>query len=1310
MPPRLRLVLAAGLLLLLGLVATRLRFTSDLAALLPADGVLPRALEHLDRFQLADTLLVEVDGTGASRAELLAAVDALGERLQADPAFRQVRWRVLARDGLALQRAAAPHAVELVPAHLLAERLEPEGLEAALRAQLLKLAGPGGGLFEQSFRQDPLDIGGLTLEQLRASQGPFRVQVQASHFLDSSGQRAVLLVEPVASTMEMGPDAPLIGLIEQHLASCALPADYLGGHRVAAESATSMRDDVQRAALLGTGALLLLALLGFRSLRPAVGALGPLAVASLATLAVAALLSPVHGINMGFSAALLGLAVDYWIHLYVAFQARDPEPIFAGRLAAARAAWSEILPALALGAASTAGAFAVLLLSRYPVVRNLGAMGLAAVAGALLGSWLLGPLACAALGGRRLPGLRVEALPRWSRLLLMALVVICLGLGARSSFDGDPRHLLPPSPHTQALERQLTARYGGFGTGGMVVVERAELDDALEAAARVEQALGELPGVASSGPGTLLPAPSVRAGRRAALPSVDLLQERIDAAAARVGFASLAVQGAAARLRAPAGTALGVLSWAETPVDELLQRHLQRTERGWSVMVSLVAGEDSLLQGVEAAVAAAAPQAELVIPSQFAARGVEEILSELQRLGGLAAAWVLLLLALRYRQPRLVLAAFVPCVAALALTGGAFALAGIPWNTVSAASMVLILGLGLDYGVFMLEGERRGASVHTGYAVLLSALTTIAGFGILCVARSPALFGVGLAVLLGLCGACATSLALVPALVRGERLLPRRLARVLAWSAWLGLLLVSLDVLGSQLIFLEPPAHPDPPAYTLTEDQPGDRRFGPHRLLHSQGIYTAWLKGSAFERGYAAGALSADLDSRLEQQLLDSFVRAVPNALARFGILRGVLLVAGGLDRYFLPEQREEIAGYVAATGEHHDWLAPTYSRKVYYHAVHDIGQALVDAPVVHACTGFMAGPPATADGHWLLARNFDFDGGSLFDQDKLVAFVTPDQGIPFVAVSFASFSGVLTGVNRDGLALALQAGASDAPIAPGMPMSLIAREVLQHASSLDEAEAILRERRGFVSENVLVVDGDAGEAAVFEVSPDRVGRLPVQGSLGVSNHFRTAGYADDATNLQRQAESTTVPRLQRMEELLARHDGRLSERVAVEILRDRLGVGDRPLPRGHRHALDADIATHSVVIDASSRQLWVSRYPNTAGGYLAYDLDLGLAGQIEPVEVVAAVEVQRTLQVHRARRLLRQAEDAPPAQAEVLARQALELIPDHPHALQLLAEALLAQGQREQALPLARQALQTPPEYTHQARALRALLGEGGQ
>jgi isopenicillin-N N-acyltransferase-like protein len=66
-------------------------------------------------------------------------------------------------------------------------------------------------------------------------------------------------------------------------------------------------------------------------------------------------------------------------------------------------------------------------------------------------------------------------------------------------------------------------------------------------------------------------------------------------------------------------------------------------------------------------------------------------------------------------------------------------------------------------------------------------------------------------------------------------------------------------------------------------------------------------------------------------------------------------------------------------------------------------------------------------------------------------------------------------------------------------------------------------------------------------------------------------------------------------------------------VLRDRKGPGASPLPLGHRHAIDALIATHAVVMDATARMLWVSEGPHLAGRFLRFDLAQLLAADYQP-------------------------------------------------------------------------------------------------
>src|SRR5205814_857202 len=102
--------------------------------------------------------------------------------------------------------------------------------------------------------------------------------------------------------------------------------------------------------------------------------------------------------------------------------------------------------------------------------------------------------------------------------------------------------------------------------------------------------------------------------------------------------------------------------------------------------------------------------------------------------------------------------------------------------------------------------------------------------------------------------------------------------------------------------------------------------------------------------------------------------------------------------------------------------------------AIHDVAHMLIDSPFVHGhydelragCSAFAASASATSDGHVLLARNFDFEAGRVFDEEKVVLVVEPRDGIPFVHVAWSGMVGAVSGLNREGIACALNASASD--------------------------------------------------------------------------------------------------------------------------------------------------------------------------------------------------------------------------------------------------------------------------------------------
>jgi predicted exporter len=129
-----------------------------------------------------------------------------------------------------------------------------------------------------------------------------------------------------------------------------------------------------------------------------------------------------------------------------------------------------------------------------------------------------------------------------------------------------------------------------------------------------------------------------------------------------------------------------------------------------------------------------------------------------------SALAVALLLALYYRRARPWLAVMGPLALAWVLFAAALALLKLPLNLYNLLAVPLVIGYGIDDHVFLVhrhEADPSGGPGRTlsttGRAVVLTSLSTMAGFAALAVARFDGLR------LLGLSGALAVALCLLAA-------------------------------------------------------------------------------------------------------------------------------------------------------------------------------------------------------------------------------------------------------------------------------------------------------------------------------------------------------------------------------------------------------------------------------------------------------------------------------------------------------------------------------------------------------------------
>ncbi len=373
---------------------------------------------------------------------------------------------------------------------------------------------------------------------------------------------------------------------------------------------------------------------------------------------------------------------------------------------------------------------------------------------------------------------------------------------------------------------------------------------------------------------------------------------------------------------------------------------------------------------------------------------------------------------------------------------------------------------------------------------------------------------------------------------------------------------------------------------------------------NKQQIWELYIKGNPLQLGYNNGALTQGLMQKQEEIFFSKVEGFVPSKFKQ-NLLRDFLK---WYNRKMYLNIREdfqaELFGLSQYSADKYDYIAPKFRRVMYLHGAHDIGHAMQDLMVV-GCTSLAVWNENTEDGDLLIGRNFDFSVGEDFSKNKLIEFVEPENGIPYLSVSWSGMIGVVSGMNKEGITVTINAGKSKIPLTAKTPISLVTREILQYATTIDEAIAIAKKRKVFVSESILVGSANDKNAVIVEVSPHNFGVYKVEnsGKVFCTNHFQSEAYKDDKRNQKHIAESHSKYRYEKLQELLQENKKLNPEKMAT-LLRDKSGLKNKSIGFGNEKAINQLLAHHAVIFSPQKKLVWVSSNPYQLGEFVCYDLN----------------------------------------------------------------------------------------------------------
>lgn len=548
-------------------------------------------------------------------------------------------------------------------------------------------------------------------------------------------------------------------------AASALRIDAAGVPLFTDAAATRARDELGRIGVFSTAGVLLFALAFFGRIATLVLLAGSVAAGFAAGLGAAlGLFDSLALVTFVFGATLIGVAVDYGAHWF-AFASSIPDPIARRRALA---------PGLLTAALSSALAYGVLIATPLPGLRQMGLLA----AGGLLTTlavvlfWLPYADRWAPRRDTRLVRFletRLPRLPRWDELPRLGQAALALGavaflaVGAtRIEWASGIRDLqFVPAGLAEAQTRLSTALRLP-SPAQVFVVSGATEDAVLAAEERLLTALRADPtldiqplAMADYVPSAARQAEDARLVREALRRITPRMTDVLGAGPQLPDPSPEAPRVTAdAVLATPFGAALGHLRLtSEADVAAGVEKTVAHL-----VMLSGVRAEHlEKLRALESVARADGPDASAT--SDIATRvrfvnltgDMETILTRYRNRvleSALAGFGLLALVALRIFGLHNAWRALLPALFGMLGALAAFGWAGIPVTLFTTLAIVLVLGLGVDYGIFLTRSPTDG---RTAAAVLFSGVTTLLSFGLLAASETPALAAFGWTVVYGLC-------------------------------------------------------------------------------------------------------------------------------------------------------------------------------------------------------------------------------------------------------------------------------------------------------------------------------------------------------------------------------------------------------------------------------------------------------------------------------------------------------------------------------------------------------------------------------
>lgn len=760
-----------AVIILAALILRNIRMNEDIKPLLPDDrSEAAKDFALLQKAPFSDKVLVSLRGDpGTGKKELTDAADMLSRAMTPPYFTRAVTGPVIASDErlpLWLMNAI-PNTFTAGDMAKAQKALTPGEVHTRLQNVYKQLTSPEGWFIKPLLQADPLDLRNGVLEKLRHVNVIPGMALYNNHFISADGASTLVIAKtPVRITDSKG-SGELVAHLKDLIKKVVPPkikASFVSGHAYTAANAGTIKKDLYVILTCASVAIFLLIMVFLRSWKGILVFLVPSSVLCLATAGTLLIYDSVSAVTMAFGAVLLGISDDYPILVYFALCSKERDPA---------AVTGEVAHPVIFGGLTTIATFGVMLLSSLPGQRQLAVFSMIGVAVSLVFSLIVLPHLIHSLPGRKryigTGSTRTMNLPRKTVIACWLMVMaLCLWQSGRLNFNGDLKAMNFVPDELQRTEQDMSGTWGNFRDGAILFAEGKDMEGSLAVNDSLFAYLSRtLP------PGRIISLAPVFPSAESQRANVKRWEE----------FWAGGNDRLARRLLSEEGGKLGFSADAFAPFFAMIEKRpgpvtlAQMNGIGLSDLTdSLIVKDDDRVQALTIVPdtqviidlfsnGSKKPQGvRLVSQGRFKDIISKALVGNFIRYIVFALLVIVVSVGLLFRNLKKALLALIPVATGLVFMLGAMGALGVEFNLFNIVATILVIGLGVDLGIFMVCNITEGYEHTANLGILLGGLTSFVGIGALALANHPALSSIGITVLLGLCGVIPSALLVVPAL------------------------------------------------------------------------------------------------------------------------------------------------------------------------------------------------------------------------------------------------------------------------------------------------------------------------------------------------------------------------------------------------------------------------------------------------------------------------------------------------------------------------------------------------------------------